>query len=101
MEVRLQVEAAAPVLATSGTDHLRVRAAQMRKINHEAQQIKDLVAETAIEWHDRETPEGMHLYALVARRSMEAFRERLNPMPVRVTGPWPATEFFKPRPAKN
>lgn len=101
MEVRIQAEAAAPILAASGTEHLRARAAQMRKVNEQAQQIKNLVADIAIEWRVCETPDAMRLYALIPRASMEDFREKLNPMPVRISGPWPATEFFEPPSAKK
>ena len=101
MEIRIPAEAAAPILTASGTEHLRARAAQMRKVSDHAQQIKHLVGDTAIEWRDRETPDGMGLYALISKRATEAFHEKLNSVPVRISGPWPATEFFEPRPAKH
>ena len=101
MEVRIQAEAAAPISAASGTEHLRGRAAQMRKVNDEAQGIKNLLADIALDWHARETHDGMRLYALVSKASVEAFREKLKSVPARISGPWPATEFFKPRPARN
>jgi len=101
MEVRIQAEAAAPTSATSGTEHLRARAAQLQKVNEQAEQIKNLVAHIATAWHDRETSDGIRLYALISKRSIEGFREKLNSVPVRISGPWPATEFLEALPAKN
>jgi hypothetical protein len=96
MEVRIHAKAAALTSAASGTEHLRLRAAQMRKINDESERIKNLVADMAIDWYVRETPDGMRLYALLSKRLIEAFREKLKSVPARITGPWPATEFFEP-----
>lgn len=101
MEVGIQAEAATLRSGASGTEHLRSRAAQIQKVNHQAEQIKDLVADLAMEWHVRETPDGMRLYALVPKASIKAFREKLNSVPVPVSGPWPATEFLEPRPSRN
>jgi hypothetical protein len=96
MEVRIHAKAAALTSAASGTEHLRLRAAQMRKINDESERIKNLVADMAIDWYVRETPDGTRLYALLSKRLIEAFREKLKSVPARITGPWPATEFFEP-----
>src|SRR5579885_2875882 len=95
IEVSIQAEPVGTTSAASGTEHLRARAAQMRKVRDQAQQIKNLAADAVIEWRDRETRDGIRLYALVSRSSVQSFREKLNSVPVRITGPWPATEFFE------
>ena len=101
MEIRIQAEAATLTSAASGTEHLQARAARLRNVKDQAEQIKNVVADMAMAWRGRETPDGMRLYALVSKRSIEGFREKLNSVPVRISGPWPATEFFEPPSAKN
>ncbi len=101
MEIRIQTEPAVPISAASGTEHLRARAAQMRKLSDQAQQIKNLAADARIEWRDRATSDGIRLFALVLRSSIQSFREKLNSVPARITGPWPATEFFESPPRKD
>lgn len=94
MEVRVARQEPAIEETATGAEHLRARAAQLRKVNEQASEIKNLVAENALEWRQRETPDGVRLYALVSRTSIESFREKLKRASVPATGPWPATEFF-------
>lgn len=94
MEVRVVRQETAIQKGTTGSEHLRARAAQSRKVNEQASEIKNLVADNALKWREQETPDGVRLYALVSRKSIEGFREKLKRVSVRVTGPWPATEFF-------
>lgn len=97
MEVRVATQETAIQKETSGAEHLRARAAQLRKVNEQASEIRNLVADNALEWREQETPEGVRLYALVSRKSIEGFREKLERTLMRVTGPWPATEFLNQR----
>ncbi len=97
MEIRVAMQEAAIQKENSGAEHLRARAAQLRGLNEQASAIKSLVADNALEWREQETPDGVRLYALVSRTSIEGFREKLNRASVRTTGPWPATEFLNQR----
>ena len=101
MEVRLAAPESGTLRAETGAEHLRYRAAQLRAVSAQADEVRKLAADTVIEWRERENPAGIRLYALVSRKFVDAFREKLNRAPVRVSGPWPATEFFEPHPAKN
>lgn len=95
MELRIaQASAVSPPDAT-GTQHLRRRAAQLQEIDNAAQELKHLLAAEALDWRERDIPEGKRLYALVDRRAIVAFRERLSGRGSRVSGPWPATEFLE------
>lgn len=95
MELRIaQASVVSPPDAT-GTQHLRRRAAQFHEIDNAAQELKHLLAAEALEWRERDIPEGKRLYALVERRAIAAFRERLSEHGLRVSGPWPATEFLE------
>ena len=100
MEARIRLEQSSQGAASSsGTEHLRTRAAQIRKLRDMAEHTKQAVAAEAIEWRERETPDGLRLYALVDRGKLASFREKLSQADsgVRVSGPWPATEFLEPR----
>lgn len=95
MELRIaQASVVSPPDAT-GTQHLRRRAAQFHEIDNAAQELKHLLAAEALEWRERDIPEGKRLYALVERRAIAAFRERLSGRGLQVSGPWPATEFLE------
>lgn len=101
MEVRIVNSERNTPEATSGAEHLRARAAQLRALSEQAKEIEHQLAHVAIEWRARENPAGLRLYALVARTNVDAFREKLNRISVRASGPWPAAEFFEPRLAKG
>lgn len=94
MEVRIVSKETAMQERTTGGEHLRARAAQLRKVDNQANEIKNLAGDNALEWREQETPDGVRLYALVSRTSIEKFREKLKLASVPVTGPWPATAFF-------
>jgi hypothetical protein len=101
MEVRITNPDTSTPEARSGAEHLRARAAQLRSVREHAKQVKQQLADTVIEWRERETGDGMRLYALISSKSVEWFREKLNRISVRASGPWPATEFFEPHSAKD
>lgn len=101
MELRIANPDRSTPEATSGAEHLRARAAQLRSVSEHAQQVKHQLADTVIEWRERETGDGMRLYALISSKSVERFREKLNRISMRASGPWPATEFFEPHSAKH
>jgi len=98
MEVRIAREADSTQPAAGGAEHLRARAAQFRKLSHLAEEIRSLVADSVIEWRERENPDGIRMYALVSRESIEEFREKLSRASIHTSGPWPATEFLNQPP---
>lgn len=95
MELRIAQASAASQPHATGTQHLRARAAQLHETDKAAQELKQLLAGEALDWRERDIPEGKRLYALVDRRAIADFRERLSGHDLRLSGPWPATEFLE------
>ena len=95
MELRITQASAVSQPDATGTQHLRARAAQLHEIDNAAQELKQLLAGEALDWRERDVPGGKRLYALVERRAIAAFRERLSGRGLQVSGPWPATEFLE------
>lgn len=94
----LEPQSAAP--QTSGAEYLRTRQKRSDDLLAVAKQIHELAGETAEQWRDRPASNIRKLFALVHRDSVEAFRERLKRLSpqnlnVRVSGPWPVTEFLE------
>jgi hypothetical protein len=80
--------------ASTGTEHLRARAAQLHHFEQSAEELKTLLSAEVVDWRERDLQEGKRLYALVERSDVVNFRERLSQQKVRWSGPWPATEFL-------
>jgi hypothetical protein len=103
MELRITrpPDESSPLETSSGTEHLRMRAAHFRRLNSAVENLKQLLSADVVEWRERDTPEGMRLYALVGRHSVVNFRERLSRLEhgirLRWSGPWPTTEFLEKR----
>ena len=98
MEIRLRLAAGSLTHAASGTAHLRARAAESRGLHQKAQDLRKLFASEVIDWHERDTPDGLRIYALIGRASVPDFHERVGKQAhdasLRWSGPWPATEFL-------
>ena len=88
-------------LHASGAEYLRSRQNQFDELQLIAQRIQELANETVQSWRDRPASSTLKLFSLVNRGSVNAFRERLNRLSVpqslnvRVSGPWPVTEFLE------
>jgi hypothetical protein len=95
MEIRIHV-VRQNEMADSGTQHLRARALELRSMDATASTVKKSLANEAIEWRQREIPEGLRLFALVERDHIAPFREAIARLDanLRCSGPWPATEFL-------
>lgn len=100
MEVRITFagkDTSAPAL--SGTEHMRQRLSRVKQLRAAADLLRQQSRVTK-EWRERETRDALRLFALVARASVAALREKLaefhSPagIGIRVSGPWPATEFL-------
>lgn len=85
----------------SGAEYLRRRQKQSDELQAVANKIQELASETAQSWRDRPASNSLRLCALVPRASVVAFRERLKKLSVpqnlsvRISGPWPVTEFLE------
>lgn len=104
MEIRIS-GGASPSGAASGTEYLRARSGRAQSLRTAAEALKARVADIVSDWRERPLPDGLRLFALLDRKSVGEFRERLGKaedltLVCRVTGPWPATEFL-PQPAQG
>lgn len=85
--------------ARSGTEYLREKQRREERCRLAANAIQDLSAELARDWKQRHTRNGLRLFALVKRDSVPRFLDLVRTfsvppgLAVRVTGPWPVTEF--------
>jgi hypothetical protein len=98
MEIHLHPTGAASPGAATGRAYLESRRDAQRSLTERAELAKSAVADTAAEWHQRETREGLRCYALVPRGSESGFVARIDALgwgaAARVTGPWPPAEFL-------
>jgi hypothetical protein len=94
MELRLTLAPGDMDRASSGTEHLRARAAQLHQVENAAEEVRRLLAGDVIQWRERDIPEGKRLFALVKRADVASFRERLSGRGLSWSGPWPAMEFL-------
>lgn len=81
-------------IASSGTEHLRMRADRLREVRKAAEELRRHVAADVVDWKERDIQEGKRLFALMERSHVARFRERLCERGIHATGPWPATEFL-------
>lgn len=85
----------------SGKSYLEGRRAQYHKVQAmltEFRRVSDLLAEN---WVQRDSPSGSYAFALLDRSSLPAFVEKIGRVltpagvSVRITGPWPPSEFVE------
>jgi Gas vesicle synthesis protein GvpL/GvpF len=103
--VQMDVSIAQPeptfAAASSGAEYLRSRQRQSDELHAVVKHIQELAGETVQSWRDRPASHRLKLYGLVDRASVSAFHERLKKLAVptktsvRVSGPWPVTEFVE------
>lgn len=99
MEITLTADQARP--EKSGKAYLQARRAVYQKLDQAAQTLEQGTKEFILAWRRREIPTGIRCYALVGRPSRESLEAAIRgtdipaDLQVRVTGPWPATEFLK------
>ena len=83
----------------SGTEYLREKQKREERLRLAADAIRKPSAEFAGDWSQRHTRGGLRLFALVKRDTVPRFLDRIRTfsvppgLEVRVTGPWPVTEF--------
>jgi hypothetical protein len=102
MEVRVPAEKAAEErdTAISGTEYLRGRQAQLRRLESLAERVRTAVGPLATDWRQRVSASGVRAYALTSRGAVEAFAVKAGRVlaepgcAARVGGPWPPTEFM-------
>ena len=105
MELLISVEKA-PVEAAaelSGTKYLQSRRDAQQRLENAAQEAQAAAGELVQDWRVKNSlppanskTEGLRCYALIKRNAIEVFRERMAQLGSRmkISGPWPATEFM-------
>lgn len=85
----------------SGTEYLLNRLAERRKLESAAENVRNDAASLLRGWRQRESGAGLRCFMLLRRGEIAQLRSALSrvqispDLAVRVSGPWPATEFVK------
>lgn len=100
MEAMISVIASEPRRA-SGTQYLRDRHEQQSALRRAAASVRSQTQPLLTDWRERETNHGLRCYALLTKAQAPQFAEMVRcieapaGLQLRVTGPWPATEFVE------
>jgi len=85
---------------SSGADYLRQRQKHLGGLKEFGARLRGAVASVVREWGDGTLKNGQRHFALVERSKVAAFEQALRGLPVpgattvRVSGPWPVSEFL-------
>ena len=99
MDIAL-TQAASPQAASSGGEYLRDRQARTHTLEQLAAEFRRKVGPLIADWRQRSTSNGLRCFALVERKRVEEFNERMKTASVspgvgaRVSGPWPVAAFL-------
>lgn len=99
MEVRIQIMNSQGSKG-SGTEYLLRRQTGMRTAEETRQRLKTLLSSIATDWRDSRFKDGFRAFVLVERVQIENLRNALRNaslpegIAVRVSGPWPVSEFL-------
>jgi hypothetical protein len=107
MEIRISrakpdVEAENDIRKQSGTDYLRERQKRQALLDATTETLKRAGSPWLKGWRVRQQADKIRCFALLHRGEKQSFEEALAgitvpaDLKVRVTGPWPATEFLDP-----
>ena len=104
--VQMEIRLTHPGLGTpsgSGTEYLKERQTLMRAIERFESGVHAVLSSLVKDWRQRASKDGVRAFALVGRDRVLEFRNimRNAPVPdgfnVRITGPWPVSEFVEQR----
>jgi Gas vesicle synthesis protein GvpL/GvpF len=92
-------QSAAPA-AESGAQFLRDRQNRARTFERGAEHLHTAAQPAIKDWRQRSTSKGLRCFALLERKGVEEFNERIKAaslpdgITARVSGPWPVAEFL-------
>jgi hypothetical protein len=104
MEIRITLNQRKPqaeAAKVSGKQYLDDRLAQQRRLDIAAESIRNGAASLLKGWRKRESGDGLRCFMLLGRGYVSQLQTKLTSvqisgdLSVRVSGPWPATEFVK------
>lgn len=85
----------------SGTKYLRARQKRLSMLEAAAGVLKSKAADFIQGWRQRSSSDRLRCFALVRREVVADFRHRMasaeipSDLTARISGPWPAMEFFR------
>ena len=100
MEVRLWLPNTLQTQPGSGTEYMQSLANRMVYLNNASHYVQHISEDLVREWKSDDSRDAKRLFALIPRSRITDFRERFTDKPrpenvsMRLTGPWPASEFF-------
>ena len=99
MEVNIRTKTG-DISRESGTEYLRDRQSVFAQTRQVAEQAHQAVGDLAQDWRERNLPDRLQCFALLARGAENDFVARLSTVAVpsrvecRIVGPWPPSEFL-------
>jgi len=103
--VQMEIRITSPDLkkpVDSGTQYLKVRQIANAAIEKVMAELRSVLSGLSQDWRERPSKDGIRAFALIYRNQVADFRNRMRnaPLPseisVRVSGPWPVSEFIEP-----
>lgn len=85
----------------SGTQYLKLRQASNALVDKMTAELRATLSEQALDWRQRTSKDGTRAFALIHRNQVDDFRNIIRNVPVprelsvRVSGPWPVSEFIE------
>jgi Gas vesicle synthesis protein GvpL/GvpF len=101
MEIRIGKNARDGEPAESGAKYLQEKQHDWVRLKASAADFRQASEPWVKQWRQREVSHGLHCYLLIPREAVEQFLIRIKKIVLpdnqsaRVSGPWPATEFFE------
>ena len=101
MEIRIGNNARDGEPAESGAKYLQEKQHDRARLKASAADFRQASEPWLKQWRQREVSHGLHCYLLIPREAVEQFLIRIKKIVLpdnqsaRVSGPWPATEFFE------
>lgn len=100
MEIEIETPPEQAQTAASGTAYLRTKAMRNYALRSMGEAVRAIMSPPVIGWRTRATANGQRFFALTRRTELAQFQEKLaqcvmQGASLRVTGPWPATEFME------
>lgn len=104
IEIRISFQASGErnlsQLKKSGSDYLRERQGRQRRLEDESEALRQASLQWTAGWRRRPSADKIRCFVLVERNAVQQFEHALAAIQipadllVRVTGPWPPTEFI-------
>jgi hypothetical protein len=104
--VQMEIRVTGPDLkkpVESGTQYLKVRQTASAAIEKVMAELRSVLSELSQDWRERPSKDGTRAFALIYRNQVADFRNMMRNAPVpseitvRVSGPWPVSEFIEQR----